>query len=59
MNKLVPSDTRTPADLILFAMGFVGFWLGAAGIVIGSVGCALTGVVLFLIALFGFFIKGE
>jgi hypothetical protein len=56
-NKVTP-DTRTTGELILFALGFIGFWLGAVGIVTLSAGCAITGGVLFLITLAGFGLKG-
>ncbi len=44
------STDRGPGDYILFALGFIGFLLGAGGVVIASLSAAVIGGLLFLFA---------
>lgn len=43
------STERRPADYVFFALGFIGFILAAAGIVVSSPGTAFLGGLLLLL----------
>ena len=51
---IVDSDDRTSADLILFALGFIGFLIFSGGIVTASASAAVIGAILLLLVLFCF-----
>ena len=53
------STDRTTGDFILFALAFIGFLLGAGGLVIGSVPGAITGAVLMLLPILGFIVRSS
>ncbi len=50
MDTNVDSTDRGPGDYILFGLGFTGFLLGTGGVVVASLPAAVTGGVLFLLA---------
>ncbi len=53
MTEEFHSTDRKPADYLLFAIAFVGFVIGAGGIITSSPGLALTGAILVLLGLLG------
>ena len=57
MNGNNDGFTRTPSDFILFAIVFVGFVLGAAGLVTTTVPIGVTGVIAMLLGFCGFMLK--
>jgi hypothetical protein len=54
MNGYLDSSERKPRDFFLFALGFLGFVVAAAGVVVTSATCALVGVVIMLLAVSSF-----
>jgi len=50
MGRFVDSKERSAGELILFALGFLGFVVAASGIVLASPGGAVCGGVLLLFA---------
>jgi hypothetical protein len=48
---------RSPADLVLFALGFLGFILAATGVVVASRGLTTVGGLLFLFTVWLFRLK--
>ncbi len=50
MDNSCESTDRTATDFFLFGTGFVGFLIGATGVVVGSVGTSLAGGLILLIA---------
>ena len=50
MNDFSDSTDRKPVEFVLFALAFVGFILGAAGMVLTSLPVALIGTVILLLA---------
>ena len=54
MNGYVDSSERKPSDFFFFALGFFGFLVAAAGIVLTSVACALVGAAILLLAICSF-----
>jgi hypothetical protein len=57
MSENSPEMERSPAELVLFAIGFVGFVLGAAGAIINSVAAAISGFILLGLAVSGFLLR--
>jgi hypothetical protein len=54
MNGYVDSSERKPSDFFLFTLGFLGFLIAAAGVIVTSPVCALVGVALKLLAISSF-----
>jgi hypothetical protein len=54
MQTYADSTDRRPSDFLLFAIGFAGFWIGAAGVVLASAPLALFGVLLLLLSVYWF-----
>jgi hypothetical protein len=52
MQTYVDSTDRGPADFLLFAAAFIGFMLGAGGVVLTCPPLALFGALLLLISVF-------
>ena len=52
MQPYTDSTDRGPADFMLFAAGFIGFILGAAGVVLTSPVLAIFGALLMLFSFF-------
>jgi len=57
MKQSFDADERTGADLVLFAMGFAGFILGAAGLVLRSIAVASIGGLLLSVAVISFCVR--
>jgi len=45
------SNDRGSADYVLFALAFLGFMLGLSGVILASLGLALTGFFILLFSL--------
>ena len=58
MNGTREELPRSIADIVLFAMVFVGFVLAAAGLVTTTLAVAVLGVLLMLLGLCSFMLKG-
>lgn len=54
MDVYADSTDRRPVEYILFALGFIGFVVAAAGLVVGSSVFALVGAVILLLVVAGF-----
>ena len=54
MDTNYDSTDRKPADYVLFALAFLGFIIGLAGMVVASVPAAFTGLVLMLLCILGY-----
>ena len=52
------SAERTPTELILFALGFLGFLIFAGGIAIASAPAAVIGAILLLLIISCFNLQG-
>ena len=52
MQPYFDSTDRGLADFVLFAMAFLGFMLGAAGVVLTSPSLALFGALLLLLSVY-------
>ena len=50
----VESNDRGPAEYVLFALGFLGFMMGATGVVVSSIAAAVMGMLLLLFAVLCF-----
>ena len=50
----VESNDRGPAEYVLFALGFLGFMMAAAGVVVASVTAAVMGLLLLLFSVLCF-----
>ncbi len=48
------SSDRSPGDFILFFLAFAGFILGTAGVIVNSIGTAVTGGVLMVLSILPF-----
>jgi len=48
------STDRGPAEYFLFALGFAGFGTAASGVVLSVPIMAVTGAIIFLLAVLGF-----
>jgi hypothetical protein len=59
MNRGTEELQRTPVDFILFAIIFIGFLVGAAGLVATIVPVAVSGALLMLLGFFSFILKGD
>jgi hypothetical protein len=59
MNRSTDQLQRTTSDFILFAMVFVGFVIGAAGLVTTSIPGLVIGFLLMAMGFCGFMIKGD
>jgi hypothetical protein len=59
MQDAFDSSDRSPIELILFALGFIGFVIGAAGVVVGSPATGLFGGLLLLFAVSSFLMRSE
>lgn len=57
MNRDLERSQRGPVDFVLFGMAFVGFVIGAIGVVITSVPAVVTGFILLGGAIGGFAVK--
>jgi hypothetical protein len=51
MDTNYDSSDRKPADFVLFALAFLGFVIGAGGVVIASPPAAFTGFALMLVCI--------
>ena len=58
MNPLSESSTRTPIDYFHFGITFFGCIIGAAGVVMTSVGVLVLGAVLIAMGL-AYFLVGD
>ncbi len=54
MNRNEDSTDRRPGEYFLFALGFGGFLIGASGLGLSVAGLALTGAIIFLLAVAAF-----
>ena len=54
MNKDFDSTDRTPGEYVMFALGFIGFTIAAAGVVLSATPLAVLGAVLLIIAVYSF-----
>jgi hypothetical protein len=54
MNGYLDSSERKPSDFFFFALGFFGFLVAAAGIVLTSAAFALIGATILLLAICSF-----
>ena len=54
MDIYSESTDRGPIDYMLFALGFIGFWIAAAGLVVSSPIMASLGAVLFVLVVAAF-----
>ena len=54
MHDSSDSTDRRAEDYLLFALACLGFGAAAAGVVLSSVGLALTGTIVLLLALWAF-----
>jgi len=52
MQPYTDSTDRGPADFMLFATAFIGFMLGAAGVVLTSPSLGIFGALLLLFSVF-------
>ncbi len=59
MHNGIEYSDRTPAELILFALGFIGFVLGAAGVVVGSPATGVFGGLLLLFSISSFLLRSD
>jgi len=59
MENAFESSDRSPAELILFALGFIGFVLGSTGIVVNSPATAVFGGLLLLFCVSSFLLRSE
>jgi hypothetical protein len=59
MMRIYESSDRAASDFILFALGFIGFVVGAAGVVVSSPATALFGGLLTLFAVSSFLVRSE
>jgi hypothetical protein len=59
MNTNADPIERSTADFILFALMFIGFVVGAAGVITTSVPACVTGLILFGLGTLCFIIKGS
>jgi len=50
----VESNDRGPAEFGLFALGFLGFMMGAVGVVVSSIAAAVLGILLLLFSVLCF-----
>lgn len=48
------STDRRPVEYFLFALGFAGFGTAGSGVVLGVPMIAVTGAIIFLLAVLGF-----
>jgi len=55
----ITSDERTTTDLILFAIGFVAFLIGAGGIAVASAPADVLGAILLLLVVFCFSLRAD
>ncbi len=51
MDNSFDSTDRTALDFALFGTGFVGFLIAATGVVVASVGAAVAGGLILLVAI--------
>jgi hypothetical protein len=54
MSIYEDSTDRRPGEYFLFALGFAGFMIASAGLVLSVPGLALTGVIILLISVAAF-----
>jgi len=57
MNRNAAEFQRTTADFVLFALMFIGFVVGAAGVVTTSVPACVTGLIFFGLGVLSFMLK--
>lgn len=50
MDNAFDSTDRTATDFFLFGTGFVGFLIGTTGVVVASVGTAVAGGLILVVA---------
>ncbi len=55
MNDYSLVNERSPADFFLFGLGFLGFMVWVAGIVVASVSAAVAGAILLLLVALAFY----
>ena len=54
MNDYSDSTDRTPREITIFALGFVGFGMAGGGIILGSPALAITGAIILMLAVWSF-----
>ena len=54
MDDYSDATERGPVDFFLFGLGFLGFILGAAGLIVSSPVCASLGAVILVLAIWSF-----
>jgi len=54
MNDYSHATDRSPREIVLFAIGFLGFGMAASGVVIGSPAVAVLGAVILLLTVWSF-----
>ncbi|HWX19111.1 MAG TPA: hypothetical protein VN578_04290 [Candidatus Binatia bacterium] len=55
MDSYSDSTDRNAAEFLRFALGFLGFMVAAAGIIVGSPAFAVIGAAILLLVLLSFF----
>ncbi len=48
---------RTPADFLLFGLGFVAFMIFLSGVIVASVGATVAGAILLLLIVLAFYAR--
>ena len=59
MDTYSDSTDRSPAEYVLFALGFIGFGTAAAGVVLSQPMVAVSGAILFLLVVAAFRSRDE
>ena len=57
MEEFFDSTDRRPADFLLFALGFIGFVLGATGVVVASPATAILGLLMMILTVASFLVR--
>ena len=55
MDRDFDSTDRSPGEYAMFALGFVGFMIAAAGVVLSSSSLAVIGAVILIMAVYSFY----